>query len=95
MEKRKTLRINRNESGSDSDKKGKINLKLKNGGSSSDSGEDEEYLDVVNDPYSPVHHQDQVKMAQKARVSVSAEVFGKYHSKAAFTSKVVKKSKEI
>jgi cAMP-dependent protein kinase regulator len=95
MEKKKTLRINQNESGSDSDKKGKINLKLKNGGSSSDSGEDEEYLDVVNDPYSPVHHQDQVKMAQKARVSVSAEVFGKYHSKAAFTSKVVKKSKEI
>lgn len=34
-------------------------------------------------------------MAQKARISVSAEVFGKYHAKEAFVAKVVPKSQEI
>ena len=34
-------------------------------------------------------------MAQRSRTSVSAEVFGKYHVKAAFKSKVVPKSQEI
>ena len=34
-------------------------------------------------------------MAQKARTSVSAEVFGKYHSKEAFKAKVIQKSAEV
>ena len=34
-------------------------------------------------------------MAQKARTSVSAEVFGKYNMKAAFVAKVIPKSQEI
>jgi cAMP-dependent protein kinase regulator len=34
-------------------------------------------------------------MAQKARISVSAEVFGKYHMKEAFVAKVVPKNQEV
>ena len=48
--------------------------------SSSDSEADEEQ-DQVNEPLAPVNHQKQVQMAQKARISVSAEVFGKYNMK--------------
>ena len=33
-------------------------------------------------------------MAQRARTSVSAEVFGKYHQKEAFVAKIVPKSDE-
>jgi len=63
--------------------------------SSSGSEEDEEYLDTVNDSFNPVQHQAKIQMAQKTRTSVSAEVFGKYHVKAAFTAKVVPKTEEI
>ena len=62
--------------------------------SSSDS-DDEEYLDEVNDNFSPVKHQDRLQMAQKSRVSVSAEVFGKYHVKEEWKAKVVEKSNEV
>ena len=34
-------------------------------------------------------------MAQKARISVSAEVFGKYNMKEAFVAKVIPKNQEI
>lgn len=34
-------------------------------------------------------------MAQKARISVSAEVFGKYNMKESFVAKVIPKSQEI
>lgn len=34
-------------------------------------------------------------MAQKARVSVSAEVFGKYHVKEAFKAKVIAKGEDV
>lgn len=79
-------------SGSDSD----AGHKKKKGGSSSDSeNDDEEYLDVVNDPYSPDQHQKKLQMAQKSRTSVSAEVFGKYHSKAAFQAKVIAKDAAV
>ena len=52
--------------------------------SSSDSGEDEEYLDEIKDPMNPMKQQAKIQMAQRARTSVSAEVFGKYHVKQAF-----------
>lgn len=90
-EKKKTIVAKEEGSGSDSDDRGK-----KGDGSSSDSeGEEEEYLDVVNDPYSPDKQQAKLQMAQKSRTSVSAEVFGKYHAKAAFTAKIVAKSQAI
>jgi len=34
-------------------------------------------------------------MAQKARISVSAEVFGKYNMKEAFISKIIPKNQEV
>ena len=40
----------------------------------------------------PISNQDRLKMAQKSRTSVSAEVFGKYHVKQAFKPTVVEKS---
>lgn len=43
---------------------------------------------------SPVKHQERIQMAQRARTSVSAEVFGKYNIKAAYVPKVVPKSQE-
>ena len=63
--------------------------------SSSDSAADEEFLDEINEPLSPLKQQDKIKMAQKARISVSAEVFGKYNMKEAFVAKVIPKSQEI
>lgn len=75
-------------SDSDSDGSPKKNKKNRDM-SSSDSENDEEYLDEVNDQFSPVKHQDRLQMAQKSRVSVSAEVFGKYHVKEAWSAKVI------
>lgn len=49
--------------------------------SSSDSEANEEYLDEVHEPMSPLKEQSKIQMAQKARISVSAEVFGKYNMK--------------
>ena len=63
-----------------------------NDGSSSDSEDDEEYLDSVAEPMNPIKNQDRIQMAQKARTSVSAEVFGRYHIKEEFKAKVVPKS---
>lgn len=60
--------------------------------SSSDSQGEEEYLDEINEPLSPLKQQDKIKMAQKARISVSAEVFGKYNMKEAFVAKVIPKN---
>lgn len=77
-------------SGSDSD-----GGKKKDGQSSSDSGDEEEYLDEVNDPYNPVTNQAKLQMAQKTRQSVSAEVFGRFHKKEDFVAKVVPKSEKI
>jgi cAMP-dependent protein kinase regulator len=87
-EKKKTLQTEDN-AGSDSDKK-----KKKKQADSSESDSDGEFLDVVNDPFNPKTQQQKLQMAQKSRVSVSAEVFGKYHSKLAFQGKVIKKSQE-
>ena len=39
--------------------------------------------------------QSKIQKAQKARTSVSAEVFGKYHIKQAYKAKIVNKSQEI
>ena len=64
----------------------------KSGASSSDSEGEE--LDEVNDSLSPVKHQQQIQMAQRARTSVSAEVFGKYNIKAAYVPKVIPKNQE-
>ena len=80
--------IGAREDGSDEDSDGR----KRDGGSSSESeGEEEEYLDVVNDQFSPATQQKNLQLAQKSRTSVSAEVFGKYHAKGAFQAKVVKK----
>lgn len=68
------------------------NKKRNKDGSSSDSGDDgDEYLDEVHDQFNPLQQQNKLQMAQKARTSVSAEVFGKYHVKEAFKAKVVPK----
>lgn len=52
-------------------------------------------MDEVNEPLSPLKQQDKIQMAQKARISVSAEVFGKYNMKEAFVAKVIPKNQEI
>lgn len=59
----------------------------KDDASSSDS--EDEAFDEVNDDLSPINHQDRVKMAQKSRQSVSAEVFGKYNMRQAYVAKVI------
>ena len=87
------MKIGKDQKGSSDDSE-EENKARKKGYSSSDS-EEEEYLDVVNDPYNPVKHSDKVQAAQKARQSVCAEIFGKYHLKASFNAQVIQKSEII
>jgi hypothetical protein len=55
LEKKKTLKMKDSDQSSDSDSDG--NKKKKKGGdASSTDSEDEEYLDEVNDNFSPVKH---------------------------------------
>ena len=81
--KEKKSQFFKQDSDSDDDRKG---------ASSSGSEDDEEYLDVVKDEFSPINQQAKLQAAQKSRVSVSAEVFGKYHIKEAFKAQVIEKS---
>jgi len=67
-------------------------VKVENASSSDSEGE---VLDDVNDNLSPVKHQTQIKMAQRARTSVSAEVFGKYNIKAVYVPKVIAKNSDV
>lgn len=46
----------------------------------------------MKDEFSPINQQAKLQAAQKSRVSVSAEVFGKYHIKEAFKAQVIEKS---
>lgn len=47
------------------------------------------------EPYSPIVNQDKVVEMQRNRVSISAEVFGKFNSAADYKPKVTPKSQEI
>lgn len=57
--------------------------------SDSDGDADENADTVDNQPLTAVDHQKKMQMASRARTSVSAEVFGKYHIKEAFKPKVI------
>ena len=78
---------------SDSDDNKQIHQESKKADASSSDSEGED-LDTVHDDLSPTKNQEMIRMAQRARTSVSAEVFGKYHQKEAFVAKVVPKSDE-
>jgi hypothetical protein len=88
--KLKALKKKKGAESSDSEEE-KDENEAKNDSSSCSEGEE---LDEMNDNMSPMKHQDKIQMAQKARTSVSAEVFGKYHVKAAFVPKVFPKNEE-
>ena len=53
------------------------------------SSSDSSYLDEENDDFSPDAQRAKVLAAQRARQSVSAEVFGKYHIQAKFEPKTI------
>ena len=57
--------------------------------------EDEEFLDEMTEAYSPIVNQAKVVEMQRNRKSISAEVFGKFNSKAEFSPKTITKSAEI
>jgi cAMP-dependent protein kinase regulator len=61
----------------------------------SSESEDSEAGDEVDAMMDLPTQQTQVKLASKARQSVSAEVFGKYHIKQAFKPQVIPKSNEV
>ena len=73
---------------------GKLTKKAQKNISDSEDSE-EEFLDEVKDTLNPMTEQSKIQKAQKARTSVSAEVFGKYHIKQAYKAKIVNKSQEI
>lgn len=53
-----------------------------------DSSSDSEAEETV----APLEQSKRLEMAKRSRTSVSAEVFGKYHVKSAFKSKIIPKS---
>lgn len=93
--KEKRTQMKQKQGGDESSDSEQEQKKKKQNDESSEDSENEEYMDTVNDNLSPMTHNDKVQKAQKARTSVSAEVFGKYHVKEAFKSKVINKSAEI
>ena len=52
--------------------------------SDSEEDEDEEYLDELEEAFSPINNSDTVQQMQRNRQSVSAEVYSRFHKKEVF-----------
>ena len=73
----------------------KVEKKLTFNQDSDTEDDDEEYLDEMLEPYSPIMNQEKVIEMQRNRVSISAEVFGKFNSKMEYRPKVISKTPQV
>ena len=79
--------------------KGKKKMKQEQSSSDSEADakrpQDDSSSDSEADEVAPLEVSKNLQMAKKSRTSVSAEVFGKYHVKAAFKPKIIQKSQAV